>query len=221
MQIFLCMLKVIRLCTLDHHNCVRWIPTHIQDMEILPAPVLKAEKHGHWKIRKTNNRFSTIPADQAHEQNNKAVRGPVGAVGLRTLQLSGNGWLQGLNSQGYWNSLKRTTYQKKKKKSPIVIIMKRDYLRREVSGSRSLVLVISEMGNPFLDDSDEILTLDTWTSCFSWREASWWSCCCLLAPYKQCCDIWRVCWSGLYSTYHETIKNLQGSWYSMGHTHPK
>lgn len=38
---------------LDHHNYARWIPVHIQDMERLPASVLKEfEEHSHWVVKK-------------------------------------------------------------------------------------------------------------------------------------------------------------------------
>ena len=68
---------------LDHHNYARWIPAHIQDMENLPTQILKEfEKHGHWVIHKTTNRFSAIPIDQAHEQNNELVKSSGGANGL-------------------------------------------------------------------------------------------------------------------------------------------
>jgi len=68
---------------LDHYNYARWIPVHIRDMENLPASIVKEfEEQGHWVIRKTTNRFSAIPIDQAHEQNNEVVKGSGGAVGL-------------------------------------------------------------------------------------------------------------------------------------------
>ena len=68
---------------LDNYNYARWIPIHIRDMESLPATILKEfEEHGHWVICKTTNRFSAIPIDQAHEQNNEAIKGSGGAVGL-------------------------------------------------------------------------------------------------------------------------------------------
>ena len=38
---------------LDHHNYARWIPTHICDMESLPASVHQVfEKHGYWVVKK-------------------------------------------------------------------------------------------------------------------------------------------------------------------------
>ena len=60
---------------LDHHNYARWIQAHIRDMENLPTHILQEfEEHGHWIIHKITNRFSAIPIDQAHKQNNELVR---------------------------------------------------------------------------------------------------------------------------------------------------
>ena len=64
-----------------HHNYAHWIPVHIRDMESLSIPILQEfEEHSHWVTRKTMNRFSTIPIDQVHEQNNEVVKGSGGAV---------------------------------------------------------------------------------------------------------------------------------------------
>ena len=68
---------------LDHQNYARWIPIHIRDMESLHASIRQEyEECGHWVIQKTTNRFSAMPIDQAHEQNNELVKGSGGAVGL-------------------------------------------------------------------------------------------------------------------------------------------
>ena len=49
----------------------------------LPQPIIEEiQVQGHWVIRKTRNRFSAMPIDQAHEQNNRLVKGSGGAVGL-------------------------------------------------------------------------------------------------------------------------------------------
>ena len=69
--------------SLDHHNYVRLIPIHIRDMESLPVSIqTEFEVNGHWVIYKTAKRFSTMPIDQAHEQNNEVVKSAGGAVGL-------------------------------------------------------------------------------------------------------------------------------------------
>ena len=46
-------------------------------------PLFFALDHqGHWVLSKTGNRFSAIPFDQAHEQQNKVIKSAGGAVGL-------------------------------------------------------------------------------------------------------------------------------------------
>ena len=40
------------------------------------------ERCSHWVLSKTTNKFSAIPFDQAHEQENKIVKGLGGALGL-------------------------------------------------------------------------------------------------------------------------------------------
>ena len=52
-------------------------------METLPVSIqTEFEVNGHWVIHKTVKRFSTMPIDQAHEQNNEVVKSDGGAVGL-------------------------------------------------------------------------------------------------------------------------------------------
>ena len=50
-------------------------------MKSLPGDV-KDDFQRCWVLRKTHNKFSCIPIDQAHEQNNDLVKGSGGAVGL-------------------------------------------------------------------------------------------------------------------------------------------
>ena len=70
---------------LDHTPYSRWLPVHIRDMESLneDLPTVAEEfRKGHFVVKKTHHAFSSIPIDQAHEQNNKIVKGDGGAVGL-------------------------------------------------------------------------------------------------------------------------------------------
>ena len=68
---------------LDHVNYSRWMPVHIRDMKSLPTAIKEEFKErSHWVLSKTTNTFSSIPFDQAHEQENKIVKGSGGAVGL-------------------------------------------------------------------------------------------------------------------------------------------
>ena len=50
-------------------------------MKSLPDSI-KDQFHRFWVVQKTQNKFSCMPIDQAHEQNNLIVKGSGGAVGL-------------------------------------------------------------------------------------------------------------------------------------------
>ena len=68
---------------LDHVNYSRWIPVHIRGMKFLPSAIRdQFETQGHWVLSKTNNKFSAIPIDQAHEQENAFVKDSGGCIGL-------------------------------------------------------------------------------------------------------------------------------------------
>ena len=65
---------------LDHVNYSRWTPIHIRDMESMPDQIKdEFEKECHWVLSKTSKTFSAIPFDQAHEQENKIVKGSSGS----------------------------------------------------------------------------------------------------------------------------------------------
>ena len=52
-------------------------------MKSLPGSIRdQFENQGHWVLYKTNNKFSAIPIDQAHEQENTLVKGSGGFIGL-------------------------------------------------------------------------------------------------------------------------------------------
>ena len=65
----------------DRYHYARWVPVHIRDMPSLPASI-KEEFKSKWVVSKTCNRFSSIPIDQIHEQENAKVKGKGGVIGL-------------------------------------------------------------------------------------------------------------------------------------------
>ena len=69
---------------LDHVNYARWVSLHIRDMKFLPQLIKEEfESRGNWVVSKTSNPFSAIPFDQAHEQENRNVKGSGGCIGLK------------------------------------------------------------------------------------------------------------------------------------------
>ncbi len=79
---------------LDHVNYARWIPIHIRDMESLPDSIAEELKKC-WVLQKTQNCFSCMPLDQAHEQSNKLVKDSGGAVGLTENPIAFRRWMVG------------------------------------------------------------------------------------------------------------------------------
>ena len=61
---------------LDHINYARWLPIHILDMQSISGRILEDFKRC-WVPQKTQNIFSSMPLDQAHEQNNELLKGQV------------------------------------------------------------------------------------------------------------------------------------------------
>ena len=147
---------------LDHHNYAQWLPIHIRDMENLPLSIRSEfEDHGHWVVCKTENRFSTMPIDQAHEQNNAVIKGSGGAIGFTENPSAFRKWVIAGPEQ-----------------AQVIVEFEKQYLREiqdihlhheeglaaQKTFKRQvldLVQAVNEFGNPFLEDSPELLTLDT------------------------------------------------------------
>ncbi len=77
---------------LDHYNYARWVPIHINDMKSLQGSFKEIFKE-YWVVPKTSNRFSAIPLDQTHEQENAKVKGVGGVIGLTQNTATLNRWM--------------------------------------------------------------------------------------------------------------------------------
>ena len=74
---------ILLFFALDYVNYARWAPIHLRDMKSLSESIFKVfQEKERWVLSKTGNRFSAIPFDQAHEQENKVVKSAGEAVGL-------------------------------------------------------------------------------------------------------------------------------------------
>ena len=60
-----------------HVNYARWIPVHVEDMKSLPAGI-KEQLKSSWVVQKTQNKFSYMSIDQAHEQSNEVLEEQLG-----------------------------------------------------------------------------------------------------------------------------------------------
>ena len=150
---------------LDHTNYARWIPVHLRDMAELPKKhpdIYREFSAGHFTVQKTKRVFSAIPIDQAHEQNNACVKGDGGAVGLTDNPSALRRWMvagpevarvigEFENADLHWNTRVDTRHHDQA--ASVQISFAKDV--------RSLVTVIEELGNPFEEESQDLLVLDT------------------------------------------------------------
>lgn len=152
--------------SLDHTNYARWVTVHIRDMVNLSTvhpEVSKEFMNGNFTVRKTNRVFSSIALDQAHEQNNAAIKTDGGAVGLTQNPEALRRWMVAgpelvrittefeASMERKHNKPLETRHHDQTKSSQVTF-------RKQV---KQLTEVIEEMGNPFLEETTDLLKLDS------------------------------------------------------------
>ena len=115
---------------------------------------------GNFTVKKTAHAFSAMAIDQAHEQNNAFVKGDGGAVGLTENRAALHRWMVSGPEMARVIAKFQATSQTKKADHKHHEQTKHTQVAfaRDV---RSLIQVIGEMGNPFCDDSKDLLVLDS------------------------------------------------------------
>ena len=149
----------------DHYNYARWVSVHIPDMCSLPSSI-KQQFKKHWVVSKTQHRFSSIPLDQVHEQQNAVVKGKGGIIGLTENPLALERWLlcgpelarcifefeSEVENKGRDSSSSREFLHNEE------TLTDQKNFKQQVN---RLVDVINAFGNPFEDDCSELLVLNT------------------------------------------------------------
>ena len=145
---------------LDHTNYARWLPVHIRDMKSIPQSALNMFQSC-WVFQKTNKRFSSIPLDQAHEQNNKIVKDVGGAIGLTESPNALKKWMISGPEQGRLLKEFETT----SKEDPVKVSESHEegFATQNTFHSQvnSLCSTISANGNPFSENATELMTIDS------------------------------------------------------------
>lgn len=145
---------------LDHPNYARWIPVHIKDMKTLPDDV-REELRQCWVFPKTQRKFSAMPLDQAHEQNNALVKETGGAIGLTENPEAFKRWMVAGPQQARLLSEFEDQYAKHThvdSNNHEQGASTQELVKTKVN---KLTSIIASMGNPFMGDSQELMTLDT------------------------------------------------------------
>ena len=150
---------------LDPTNYARLVLVHLRDMAELAnkhPDVFTEFSNGHFTGQKTKRMFSAIPLDQAHEQNDAYVKGDGGAIGLTDNATALRRWMVArpqiarviVEFEDFNMHPRNQEETRHREETPSV----QNTFARDV---RSLVAVIEELGNPFEEDTQDLLVLDT------------------------------------------------------------
>ena len=149
---------------LDQIHYARWIPGHLRDMVTLKDvhPTVFAEfMKGNFVVKKTERRFSAIAIDQAHEQNNASVKDDGGAVGLTENPAALRRWMvSGPEMARVIEEFEAST--EKRKCLDFRHHEEAKHVQKKFTQNvEDLAKAIEEMGNPFTENSNDLLVLDS------------------------------------------------------------
>ena len=147
---------------LDHYNYSRWVTIHLRDMEALPSAV-RDQFAQNWVVSKSQHRFSSMPIDQVHEQENAKVKGKGGVIGLTESPGALQRWMVSGPEQA--RLLAEFEGEYLPVQDPEINHMHHEEglssqknFQKQVN---KLVESIDEMGNPFKDQCPELLIMHT------------------------------------------------------------
>ena len=146
------------LFALDHVNYARWLPVHIRDMKSFPRPIKEEfEIQGNWVISKTAKTFCGILFDH--------VKGSGGCIGLTENPVAFRRWmLSGPELSRLRKQFERELFSDNDPDNPQNFLNHEQGLSTQKTFQRqvtSLSSIIRKMGNPFLADFSDLVSLDS------------------------------------------------------------
>ena len=144
-------------------NYARWIPINLLDMIVLEEqhPDVASEFHkGNFVIHKSRRDFSAMAIDQAHEQNNSIIKGDGGAIGLTEDPAALRRWMVAEVSRllAAYEAMSGTIYTRIDSRHHEATVGAQTAFFENV---KTMTTVLQDMGNPFQDESSDLLSLDT------------------------------------------------------------
>ena len=149
----------------DHIHYARWLPVHIRDMIFLHTKhprIYKYFQDGNFAVAVTNRKFSSVSIDQAHEMQNKIVKGDGGIIGVTDNQEFLNRWLicapevTRLLHEFEYNLCSQPSNASKEHHENNL-----SFQTRFSKDIQNLNEAIIDSGNPFSNSSKDLITLET------------------------------------------------------------
>ena len=148
---------------LNHVHYARWLPVHIRDMVALKNmhPSVHDEfQKGNFVVQRSTHAFSCMALDQSHEQSKKCIKGDGGVVGLTEDPAALRRWMLA----GPEIARVVSEFEESMDDGKVVTRHHEQTPHHQAAFAKdvnSLLATFSELGNPFLECSEELLTLDT------------------------------------------------------------
>ena len=119
----------------------------------------------HWVLSKTSNKYSAIPVDQAHEQENRYVKSSGGCIGLTENPIAFRRWmLSGPELSRLQKQFEEEYLADVDPENPMNFQNHEQgpAAQKTFQGQvRNLGNIFRKMGNPFLDEFKDLVTLDS------------------------------------------------------------
>lgn len=147
----------------DSVHYSRWLTVHINDMLCLEETnkdVHKEFSDGNFVLHESQRQFSSIALDQAHEHNNALVKGDGGAIGITENPSALLRWM----TSGPEVCQLVKEYDVSSNTKPNGTRHHEDYpsaQKKFFNEVEALTESFIELGNPFLEESNELLALDS------------------------------------------------------------
>ena len=126
-----------------------------------PGVFLQFEK-GLFTVHNTSRQFSAIAIDQAHKQNNGMVKGDGGAVGLTENPSALRRWMiSGPEMARLVSEFEASMTTEVEVQGADHHEVQRSFQVSFFKDVKSLVTTIEDFGNPFLEESEDLIVLDT------------------------------------------------------------
>ena len=151
---------------LDHLNYVRWLSVHLKNLKSLSSTnptICAAFLEENFVVTKTLVNFASIPIDYAHEQNNKLVKEDDGTMGLTENTAELTRWMiRGPELARIVNEFEEKMPSRRGSKA-IYLHHKKTKSFQDNFGQHvlSLVSMMEELENPFLENDEILVYLDT------------------------------------------------------------
>lgn len=141
----------------NNFNYARWLSIHLRDM------MLAREFHkGNFIVHKSRRDFFALAIDQAHEQNNAIIKGDGGAIGLTVDPGTLHRWMVAgpevtrlVAAYEAMCGMKDATSSTKHNGQ--TLSAQKSFLEKV----EALSTVLKEMGNPFQEESADLLSFDS------------------------------------------------------------